>query len=72
MRGYNSLNGSLEKPLRVAEGDLAGQVREAIMTSALLKLPQRIPLEEKRRRVDMILEELVSAPSGNTFPPSFY
>eukprot|EP00884_Botryococcus_braunii_P006931 jgi/Botrbrau1/16239/Bobra.0066s0024.1 len=33
-------------------------VREAIMTSALLRLPQKIPLAEKRRRVDMILEEL--------------
>lgn len=36
------------------------QVREAILTSALLRLPQKIPLSEKRRRVDMILEELVS------------
>jgi hypothetical protein len=30
------------------------------MTSALLRLPQKIPLAEKRRRVEAILEELVS------------
>eukprot|EP00884_Botryococcus_braunii_P006929 jgi/Botrbrau1/16237/Bobra.0066s0023.1 len=41
-------------------------VREAIMTSALLKLPQEIPLSEKRRRVDMILEELELTHRANT------
>jgi hypothetical protein len=30
------------------------------MTSALLRLPQKIPMAEKRRRVEAILEELVS------------
>jgi hypothetical protein len=34
-------------------------VREAIMTSAELKLPQRMAWEEKRRRVDQIVQELV-------------
>jgi ABC-type lipoprotein export system ATPase subunit len=33
-------------------------VREAIMTSALLKLPQAMPVAEKRRRADEIVSEL--------------
>lgn len=34
-------------------------VREAIMTSAQLKLAQRMPASEKKRRVDDIIRELV-------------
>lgn len=35
-------------------------VREAIMTSAQLRLPQSMSTAEKRRRVDHIIAELVS------------
>jgi hypothetical protein len=36
------------------------QVKEALMTSALLKLPQKISRAKKEERVEQILEELVS------------
>lgn len=38
-------------------------VREAITTSALLKLPRSMPMTEKVARVDGILKELVRAES---------
>ena len=36
------------------------QVRETIMTSALLRLPLSVPRREKVQRVDAIIAELVS------------
>ena len=39
------------------------QVREALMTSAQLRLPQSMPLSEKQARVDQIIIELVCAAS---------
>ncbi len=36
------------------------QVKEALMTSALLKLPQSTPYAKKEERVEQILSELVS------------
>lgn len=36
------------------------QVKEALMTSALLKLPQSTPYSKKEERVEQILSELVS------------
>lgn len=47
------------EPIAVPKCSVPLQVREAIMTSALLRLPQKISYAEKRQRVDMILEELV-------------
>ena len=41
------------------------QVREALMTSALLRLPGSIPYKRKQELVEGILEELVS-PSFNS------
>lgn len=35
------------------------QVKEALMTSALLKLPQTLSRSRKEERVEQILEELV-------------
>ena len=35
------------------------QVKEALMTSALLKLPQSLSRSRKEERVEQILEELV-------------
>ena len=35
------------------------QVKEALMTSALLKLPQNLSRSRKEERVEQILEELV-------------
>lgn len=40
------------------------QVKEAIMTSALLRLPQALPYSRKAERVEQILTELVRARSG--------
>ena len=34
------------------------------MTSALLKLPQKLSRSKKEERVEQILEELVNPPSG--------
>lgn len=42
-------------------GDACAQVKEAIVTSALLKLPQKMPRAEKMQRVEEILTELVRA-----------
>ena len=42
------------------------QVREALMTSAQLRLPQSMPVAEKRARVDQIITELVSPQGGHT------
>ena len=39
---------------------LCAQVRETIMTSALLRLPLSVPRREKVQRVDAIIAELVS------------
>ena len=39
------------------------QVKEALMTSALLKLPQKLSRAKKEERVEQILEELVSSVS---------
>ena len=35
------------------------QVKEAIMTSALLRLPQALPYHQKAERMEQILTELV-------------
>ena len=47
----------------MARGDRGGihllQVKEALMTSALLKLPQNLSRSRKEERVEQILEELV-------------
>ena len=37
------------------------QVKEALMTSALLKLPQKLSRAKKEERVEQILEELVGS-----------
>lgn len=42
-----------------AHGWLASQVKEALMTSALLRLPRTVPAEDKRRTVQSVLEVLV-------------
>lgn len=39
------------------------QVKEALMTSALLKLPQTLSRARKEERVEQILEELVRMPA---------
>jgi hypothetical protein len=39
------------------------QVKEALMTSALLKLPQSTPYPRKEERVEQILSELVRGPA---------
>ena len=47
-------------PLTVAKLKVFGlQVKEALMTSALLKLPQSTPFAKKEERVEQILSELV-------------
>jgi hypothetical protein len=40
------------------------QVKEALMTSALLKLPQSTPYLRKEERVEQILSELVRRPAS--------
>jgi len=44
---------------RLRRGGRGAQVKEAIVTSALLKLPQQMPRHEKMQRVEEILTELV-------------
>lgn len=50
-----------EKLTRTQRVDWCVQVKEALMTSALLKLPQSLSRARKEERVEQILEELVSS-----------
>ena len=49
---------------RRTAGPAPAQVKEALMTSALLKLPQSTPYPRKEERVEQILSELVRRPAS--------
>jgi hypothetical protein len=49
--------------LRIKPARWPAQVKETIMTSALLRLPLSIPRKEKVQRVNDIIAQLVSHPN---------
>lgn len=54
--------GAPRRPIRydeAHEGSACAQVKETIMTSALLQLPLSMPRREKERRITAIIEQLV-------------